>query len=150
MSLALRYADRDAWLLYRANGVFATFEAKDLTPLATLSYFVNARQQVLMAFQWVAIKADAQRFYGMAETPDYLEPIDRAPTPQDNFSISRMSLQLRYRWEIAPLSDLFIVYRNNAALAGNERLSFSDLFSDTFDETTGEHLVIKLRYRFGS
>ena len=150
MSLALRYADRDAWLLHRANGVFETFEAKDLTPLATLSYFVNARQQVLMAFQWVAIKADAQRFYGMAETPDYLEPIDRAPTPQDNFSISRMSLQLRYRWEIAPLSDLFIVYRNNAALAGNERLSFSDLFSDTFDETTGEHLVIKLRYRFGS
>ena len=69
MALALRYADRDAWLLHRSNGVFATFEAKDVTPLATLSYFVNARQQLLLAFQWVAIKADARRFYRMADTP---------------------------------------------------------------------------------
>ena len=150
MALALRYADRDAWLLHRSNGVFATFEAKDLTPLATLSYFVNARQHLLLAFQWVAIKADAQRFYRVADTPDHLVPIDRTPAPSDDFSISRMSLQLRYRWEIAPLSDLFVVYRNNAALSGSDGASFADLFSDTFEETTGENLAIKLRYRFGS
>ena len=150
MGLALRYADREAWLLHRANGVFATFEAQDLTPFATLSYFVNARQQLLMAFQWVAIKAEAKRFYRMADTPDFLVPMERTPTARDNFSISRMSLQLRYRWEIAPLSDLFVVYRNNAALAGRDNRGFGDLLADTFEETTGENLAIKLRYRFGS
>jgi len=150
LALALRYADRDAWLLHRANGIFATFAAKDLTPFATMSYFVNARQQVLVAFQWVAIQAEARNFYAMAETPDFLTPVERAPGPRDDFSISRMSLQLRYRWEIAPLSDLFVVYRNNAALAAGSGTSFGDLFSDTFEETTGENLAIKLRYRFGS
>ena len=150
MGLTLRYADREAWLLHRANGVFATFEAKDLTPFATMSYFVNARQQLLIAFQWVAIKAEAKRFYRMADGPDFLVPIAREPTARDSFSISRMSLQLRYRWEIAPLSDLFVVYRNNAALAGRDDRGFGDLFSDTFEETTGENLAIKLRYRFGS
>ena len=28
--------------------------------------------------------------------------------------------------------------------------SFGDLFSQTLAETTGEHLVVKFRYRFGS
>ena len=150
MALAVNYTDREAWLLHRANGVFATFDAKGLTPFATLSYFVNARQQLLMAFQWVAINAEAQRFYRMADTPDFLVPMDRTPTAGDDFSLSRMSLQLRYRWEIAPLSDLFVVYQNRASLSGMNGSSFTDLFSETFDETIGENLAIKLRYRFGS
>ena len=61
-----------------------------------------------------------------------------------------MSLQLRYRWEIAPLSDLFVVYQNRAAHGGTDGRSFGDLFSDTFEETVDENLAIKLRYRFGS
>jgi len=150
LALAVNYTDREAWLLHRANGVFATFDAKGLTPFATLSYFVNARQQLLMAFQWVAIKAEAQRLYRMADTPDFLMPMDRTPTARDDFSLSRMSLQLRYRWEIAPLSDLFVVYQNRASLSGMNGSSFTDLFSETFDETIGENLAIKLRYRFGS
>ena len=150
MALAVNYTDRDAWLLHRANGVFATFDAKGLTPFASVSYFVNARQQLLMAFQWVAINAEARRFYRMADTPDFLVPMHRAPTAQDDFSLSRMSLQFRYRWEIAPLSDLFVVYQNRASLSGITDRSFGELFSETYDETIGENLAIKLRYRFGS
>lgn len=150
LSLALNYADRAAWLLHRANGVFATFDAKGLTPFATLSYFVDARQQLLMAFQWVTVRAAAQRFYRIADRPDFLVPMDRAPTAGDGFSLSRMSLQLRYRWELAPLSDLFVVYQNRAALAATGDRGFGQLFSDTFEETIGENLAVKLRYRFGS
>ena len=35
----------------------------------------------------------------------------------DDFAISRMSFQARYRWEIAPLSDLFFVYTRGGNLA---------------------------------
>ena len=72
--------------------------------------------------------------------------------PSDDFAISRMNVQLRYRWEIAPLSDLFVVYTRNAAApyADATGASFGNLFSQTLTETTGEHLVVKLRYRFGS
>ena len=111
MALALRYADRDAWLLHRSNGVFATFEAKDSHAARHVELFRQRPPAVAVGLSMVAIKADAQHFYRMADTPDYLVPIDRAPTPSDDLSISRMSLQLRYRWEIAPLSDLFVVYR---------------------------------------
>jgi hypothetical protein len=68
-----------------------------------------------------------------------------------NFSISRLNVQLRYRWEIAPLSDLFVVYTQNASLpSSTDRLGFASMFSETFDNPVAEQLVVKLRYRFGS
>ena len=76
---------------------------------------------------------------------------DAAATP-DDFAISRMNLQVRYRWQIAPLSDLFLVYTNNAGLPYSETTgkAFGELFTETFEQTTGENVVLKFRYRFGS
>ena len=73
-------------------------------------------------------------------------------TRADDFAISRMNLQVRYRWEIAPLSDLFLVYTNNAGMPYSETTGkdFGQLFTETFEQTTGENVVLKFRYRFGS
>ena len=153
MGLGLRYVDRESWLLHQSKGVFTTFAADELMPNFNLSYFFTARQQLRLAFQWVAIQADEQNFYRLSEEPGPLltatKPVDAA---SDDFAISRMNMQLRYRWEIAPLSDLFVVYTKNAAAPYAEAVdrSFGDLFADTFDATTGENLVLKFRYRFGS
>jgi len=60
-----------------------------------------------------------------------------------------MNFQMRYRWEIAPLSDLFIVYTRNA----NRRegvYDFSDQFDDAWQNPLLSQLVIKLRYRLGT
>lgn len=60
-------------------------------------------------------------------------------------------MQLRYRWEIAPLSDLFIVYTrqaDRAALLRDE--DFTDVFQDAWDDPLVDTVVVKLRYRLGS
>ena len=153
MGLGLRYVDRESWLLHQSNGAFTTFAADELTPNFDLSYFFTARQQLRMAFQWVAIQADEREFFRLADSPGPLLRAEKnGDDASDDFAISRMNLQLRYRWEIAPLSDLFVVYTRNAAAPYVETLGrgFAGLFSSALDETTGEHLVVKFRYRFGS
>jgi len=68
-----------------------------------------------------------------------------------DFSISNLSLQLRYRWEIAPLSEIFVVW---TVLADQTRAlgdsTYQNLFSDAFNEPLADLLVFKIRYRFGS
>ena len=94
-----------------------------------------------------------QSFYRLDDVPGPLVSVAKTPTEQsDDFAISRMNMQVRYRWEIAPLSDLFVVYTKNAAAPYADAVgrSFGDLFAQTFEETTGENLVLKFRYRFGS
>ena len=61
-------------------------------------------------------------------------------------------MQLRYHWEIAPLSDVFLVYTRDAELPTGRAAgeSFAALFTETLDDTIGEHFAVKFRYRFGS
>ena len=61
-----------------------------------------------------------------------------------------MTVQVRYRWQIAPLSDLFVVYNRNGSLfVPSTDRGFRTLLTDVFDDPQREALLIKLRYRFG-
>ena len=151
LALALRYADRDGWLLHQSQGTFATFAAEQVDSSLDLSYFFTARQQLTMGFQWVGVKATGRDFYRLVAASGALRP-EPDPASKREFTISRMNMQVRYHWEIAPLSDVFLVYTRDASLpdAANGERNFVDLFSDTLGGTVGQHLAVKFRYRFGS
>lgn len=151
VALGLRYANRDAWLLHQSAGTFATFAARQLDSNMDLSFFFSARQQVTVGFQWVGVKAQERDFYRLVAGGRL--QADQDPLPVDRgFNISRMNMQLRYHWELAPLSDMFVVYTRDAALprSASRQRSFSEVFADTWREPVGEHLALKFRYRFGS
>jgi len=61
-----------------------------------------------------------------------------------------LTFQARYRWEIAPLSDLFVVYTRGGNLPGNSFSTFQDLFEQSWNDRIVDTVAIKLRYRFGS
>jgi len=67
-----------------------------------------------------------------------------------DFSISRLTFQARYRWEIAPLSDLFVVYTRGSNVDSRPQDSFSELIRSSWSERLVDVFVIKLRYRIGN
>ena len=104
-----------------------------------------------LSLQWVGIKAVEDRFWQVPDTPGDLIEVEKPPGGPDDFSLSRLTFQARYRWEIAPLSDLFIVYTrlaNEAGALGDD--NFGDLFDGAWNNPIGDFFVVKLRYRFGS
>ncbi len=143
------YRKRDGWLLWQGDRDFATFQTREWRPRLNLDYFLTAKQQVRLSAQWVGIKALERDFYLVPDMPGELIEVPR-PTPESaDFAISRVNVQLRYRWEIAPLSELFLVYTLNGQQSTTP-MSFTDLFQDAYDEPVGEQFVMKLRYRLGS
>ncbi len=70
--------------------------------------------------------------------------------PDHDFTVNILTTQLRYRWEIAPLTDLYLVYNLGNSLLRSGDSNFSDLFSDAFKDPIVENFVVKLRYRFGN
>jgi hypothetical protein len=145
--------ERDAWLLHRGSRNFTAFESRQWNGNLRMEYYLTAKQQLTAGLQWVGIRAAGDRFFTLpAESltrPRDLVALDGPPVTAGDFSLAQMNFQLRYRWEIAPLSDLFIVYTRN----GNERMALID-FDEQFRRTWGEPLVsqvvVKLRYRFGT
>ena len=68
--------------------------------------------------------------------------------PVDDFNVRNLGFQIRYRYELAPLSYLYIVYGRG----GYRQDEFSEdagrLLRDSFDLRDDEQLLVKLSYRF--
>jgi hypothetical protein len=150
-SLAVIYMDRGEWLLHQTGTRMATYDARQLQPKATIEYFITARQQLRASLQWVGIEAREEDVYFIPAQAGDLIPAQGPTGPPRDFSLTNMSFQLRYRWEIAPLSDVFVVWTilaDDLARLGDS--NFESLFGDAFNEPQNDFIVVKLRYRLGS
>ncbi len=155
VEFAVKYFDRDEWLLHQGGDLFATFDAEQWQPKLSVEYYISARQQMRLSLQWIGIRAEERDFYRIPGRPGDLLPTAKPTGPgaraNYDFSVSQYALQARYRWEIAPLSDIFLVYTRQAdlrtALGQDE---FSDLLQNAWEEPLADILVFKIRYRFGS
>jgi hypothetical protein len=143
-----RYIDREAWLIHQGNGRMTAFEANEWAPRAELDYFINAKQQLRFSMQWTGIKAFENRFYHVnAARVESLVQTGDVTAGTDDFAISRMSFQARYRWEIAPLSDLFFVYTRGGNLARTFEDDYAGMFEHAWFDQVVDNWVVKLRYR---
>jgi hypothetical protein len=140
---------QDAWLLWQGDANFATYEAATWQPKVAMDLFLSARQQLRFTMQWAGIRAKEQQFYSIPEHGGHLERTPEDPTDDAGFTISRLTAQLRYRWEIAPLSDLWVVYTRGSNLDNRIHDEFDNLFQDALLEPIVDMLVVKLRYRLG-
>ena len=101
--------------------------------------------------QWAGIVADEQAFYQIPIEPGALIEVDKdADAAIGDFTMSRLTAQLRYRWEIAPPSDLFVVYTRGSNLDNRVDDEFGNLLTDAFSDPVIDVFVVKLRYRFGN
>ncbi|MGK0259332.1 MAG: hypothetical protein ACI96M_002772, partial [Candidatus Azotimanducaceae bacterium] len=147
--LDVTYKKRDGWLLYRSGRNLTTYAANDLKPRLSLDYFISAKHQLRLTMQWAGIQAEAQDYWQVPLSDgDVLARTLNPGDANEDFSLSRLTAQFRYRWEIGPLSDLFVVYTrgSNQALANDED-SFDTLFNNSIEDPIIDFLVIKLRYR---
>ena len=151
IDLDVRYKKRNGWLLHTGDRNFATFDADDLQPKLSVDFFITAHQQLRLTLQWAGVEARAVDYYRTRLT--HGELLDRSLEPDasdEDFSLSRLTAQLRYRWEIGPLSDLFVVYtRGNHFTYEDADHGFGTLWTDSLRDPVADFLVVKLRYRFG-
>ncbi|MDX1491569.1 MAG: DUF5916 domain-containing protein [Pseudohongiellaceae bacterium] len=151
LKVDLDYTDREGLLVYRGNGRYTSYEATQWSPKVTMDYFISAKQQLRFSMQWTGLKAYEDRFWEVNPNElDYLNEIAKPTATSDSFVISRLSFQARYRWEIAPLSDLFVVYTRGGNVPGTMFDDYGGLLQEAWSEPVVDTLVIKLRYRLGS
>ena len=148
----LNYFGHDGWLRYQQDRDLTTFEANNWQPKLAMDLFLSARQQLRLTMQWAGIDATEQEFWQIAEDGSLVPRLQGDES--DDFAVSQVTAQLRYRWQIAPLSDLFVVYTRG----GNRFFTDSDAeladgqldhLLDALEQPIADIFVVKLRYRLG-
>jgi len=66
----------------------------------------------------------------------------------DDFSLRNLGFQVRYRYMLAPLSDLYVVYGRGGFMLDEFSAGPREQLRDSFDLRDSEQLLVKLSYRF--
>ncbi|MCP5184943.1 MAG: hypothetical protein H6993_13335 [Pseudomonadales bacterium] len=149
MDFDLKYRHRQGWLVYQGGRNFGAYYGKELQPSVKATWFLAARHQVRLSLQWAGVRVDERGFYGVPVGDGKLIPTART-RPNHDFNVALLTTQLRYRWEIAPLTDLYLVYTRGNQLNNVDDDAFDNLFTESFSDPIVDFFVVKLRWRFGT
>lgn len=149
VSLDVRYKDRSGWLVHQGGRNFGAFDADEWQPSLDINWFIAPGHQIRWNLQWAGVRATDKGFYAIPEGDGDLMVAVRAKDNYD-FNITQLTTQLRYRWEIAPLTDLYLVYNRGNAIRPSGEYDAMDLFDESLSEPVIDTFVAKLRYRFGN
>ena len=70
--------------------------------------------------------------------------------PVEDFSVRNLRVQIRYRYELAPLSYLYVVYGRGGYEQDEVAEGSTRVLRDSFRLRDDEQLLVKLSYRFES
>ena len=145
LSLMHQHADENRWLNWFNDNLLATFHRKQRTSVVEMEWFHNNVHELRIKAQMVAFTGrDPQALLGDLSGNLNPEIIDIAP-----ITISELAFQVRYRYEIMPLSYLYIVYSKGGrvSMQDDEDGLFS-LYRRPWNSPEKENFTVKLRYRF--
>ena len=131
------------WLVWQQDNLVASFNRRETDLNAGFNWQVTNRQELRLKLQAIGLSADSRQGYRIDGAGNAVPSDDLI----DDFSVSTLAVQLRYRFEFAPLSYLYIVYGRGGyqqEIGGDADQPFRDSFTLRDDE----QLLVKFSYRF--
>ena len=135
------------WLVYRYDTqALGRYSREQLLTAVKLNWYPRRKQELRVKLQWLGTRARARSGYGLGPGR---EIVADPAIPATDFSVSSLGFQVRYRFELAPLSDLFLVYsRGGSDGRDDEEHGFGQQFRSTLSQRSGERFFVKIAYRF--
>ncbi len=143
-SLNIFYSDYQDWVNWLKDDLFGRYNRKLLNASLDFNANISQKQELRFRFQWLAIDAQANQEYRLNTQGNLLATGQKLKS----FSLSNTALQLRYRYEFTPLSNLYIVYSRGGRIFEEASNNLQNLFEAGFSNVTGNNFLVKLRWKF--
>jgi hypothetical protein len=138
---------RPDWLIWQGaerGNLVGAFAGKEAKLIAGLDWAIDARQELRVKLEAIAIDARLRQGWRF-------DPAGRAIASAediDDFSVRNLAFQVRYRYELAPLSYLYVVYGRGGFERREDADGIGAALGDSFGLRDDEQLMVKLSYRF--
>jgi len=133
------------WLIWVQDTQLGSFSRRQITAELSANWFPAAKHEMRLKTQWATVDAEAEQSYDIG-AGGRLIPDSR---PLDDFAQINFVLQLRYRYEIGPLSDFYLVYsRGGFDYIMDPDRDTLDLLGDSTQLRDSDQILAKLRYCF--
>ena len=132
------------WLIWQEGNLLGSFRADTLQLNGGMQWTISAKQELRVKLETIALDARLRQAWRVA--PDGT-PVASNDSVAD-FSLRNLGFQIRYRHELAPLSNLYIAYVRGGFGFNDISQDVGPLLGDSFSLHDSEQLLVKLSYRF--
>ena len=141
----LRIREESEWLNWIDSNNLATYNLTQKTISIDMNWFKGNKHEIRLKSQFVALEADNPRSL-VSDINGYLS---QSNSEVKSFTKGIASFQLRYKYEIAPLSYLFVVYSKGGDDYEDETdRGTSSILKSPWKNPSDELFSIKFRLKF--
>ena len=145
LNAQLRIREESEWLKWIDSNNLATYDLSQKTISIDLNWFKGDKHEIRLKSQFVALEADNPRSL-LSDVDGYLYQGSQDVKP---FTKGVASFQLRYKYEISPLSYLYIIYsRGGEDYDEENERETSDIFQKPWENPSDEIFSIKFRLKY--
>jgi len=132
------------WLVWQHDNLIGSFDSHQVSLDAGVNWNIGNRQELRVKLQALGLDARMLQAYRVNGDMRAVATDD----PVSDFSVRNLGFQIRYRYELAPLSDLYVVYGRGGYALDPRYTEAGSQFGRSFDLRDSEQLLVKLAYRF--
>ena len=145
INLGYRVRKENEWLIWAEDNKFGLYDSEQDTVSIGLNWFNGNKHEIRLKSQFVALQADNPQSL-ISDSGGYLYDSDDLIKP---FTQGVVSFQVRYKYEIAPLSYLYLVYsKGGTNYDEDENFSKSEIFNQPWNNPSDEVYSIKFRLKY--
>ena len=130
--------------MWRQGNLVGGYDGHESHLSAGADWLISDRQELRMKLQAIGVDAKVLRAYRIDATGRAV-PSDE---PVGDFSVRNLGFQIRYRYELAPLSYLYVVYGRGGYRQEPHSDDTAQLLQDAFELRDDQQVLVKLSYRF--
>ena len=144
-SMMYQHDDEKDWLNWLDDNLLAAYERKQRTSILELEWFHKNKHELRVKAQMVAFTGRDPVPY-LGDQAGKLNPVNINLSP---ITISELAFQVRYRYELMPLSYLYVVYSKGGRVSlQDDEEDLFNLYRRPWNSPEKENFTVKLRYRF--
>jgi len=145
VDLGIYVNHRPDWLIWQQGREFGSFASQRLDIFSNLNWFIGEKQELRVKLQALAIDATLEQ----ARQLDARGRLVDSDAEVADFNLRNLGFQVRYRYKLAALSDLFVVYsRGGFAVDENSDRGLGGTVDDVFSLRDDNQFLVKVAYRF--
>ena len=142
--LRMNHRERSNWTIRTDEDLYATFSQKRLGLNTGVTWYRTEKEELSLKIQMVSFRNQKGQSYRIDEN-GYFKKSDLSA---ESINLGSLAFQLRYKYEIAPLSNIYLVYTRGGSAFFDDEADNSTIFSDTWERPEGNRFAAKIRYRF--
>ena len=145
ISYQFRVRKEDEWLNWIKDNELAVYDLSQKIISIDMNWYKGIKHEIRLKSQFVALEAKNPKSLSVDKSGYLLN----ANNQVKSFTEGITSFQVRYKYEIAPLSYFYLVYtKGGQVVQYDEEDNLGELYQRPWDDPKTDTFTVKLRYRF--